>query len=147
MRNHDRKIPTQLLTTWCNHPRRRSSPLKTSKKKLSKKISRIVPSSASNSRLSTWAYLAIESYFWKHLISHLGAQPTDWNSNVSHPDNPPPIPHDHPSAQSIPPRHKFRPMSSSPVFFVSPFVPNKLPKLASASTISAAVVIIVVRKR
>ena len=55
VRNHDSEIPTQLLTAWCNHPQRRGGPLQTNKKNVSKNIRLIVPSAASDGRLSTWA--------------------------------------------------------------------------------------------
>ena len=51
VRNSDNKIPTRLLTAWCDHPRRRGAPLQNNKKNLVKNIQLIVPSAASDGRL------------------------------------------------------------------------------------------------
>ena len=82
VRNSDNQIPTRLLTVWCNHPRRRSAPLQNNKKNLVKNIQLIVPSAASDCRLLSWVFYALDSSYWNHLIYQLGTQTTAWEGDT-----------------------------------------------------------------
>ena len=86
---HVSQIPTQLIIAWCDHPRQLSSPLQTKNKNLLRDIRLFVPSTARNDSILMWAYLAIDSSYWNHLVSQIGDQSTDWNGDMPHQDNPP----------------------------------------------------------
>ena len=75
VRNSDNQIPTRLLTSWCDHPRRRGGVLQTNKKNLCRNIQLIIPKAAKDGRLSSWAFYALNSSYWNYLISTLGTQP------------------------------------------------------------------------
>ena len=116
VRNYDNQIPTRLLTAWRNHPRRRGAPLQNNKKNLVKNIQLIVASAANDGRLSSWAFYALDSSYWNHLISQLGTQPTAWEGDIpraTENNNATPPPKNGPHPQS-PSRHNTSSPPSSP---------------------------------
>ena len=70
--NHDSQIPTQLLTVWCNHPRKQGGLLQTNKRKITENLQLIIPSAEKYGRLSSWAYCALDKSYWDYLLSQLG---------------------------------------------------------------------------
>ena len=67
VRYHDSQIPTQLLTAWCDHPRKRGGVLQTNKKNITKNLQLIIPSAEKDGRLSSWAYYALDKSYWDYL--------------------------------------------------------------------------------
>ena len=63
VRNHDSQIPTQLLTTWCDHPQKQGGLLQTNKGNITKNLQLIIPSTEKDGRLSSWAYYALDQIY------------------------------------------------------------------------------------
>ena len=59
VRNSDDQIPAQLLTAWCDHPRKRGGVLQNNKKNLAQNIRLIVPGAAKDGLLSSWVYFVL----------------------------------------------------------------------------------------
>ena len=60
VRNDEDQIPTQLLTAWCEHPRKRGAPLQSNKKNLAQNIRLVIPGAAKDGLLSSWVYFALD---------------------------------------------------------------------------------------
>ena len=103
VRNTDDQIPTQLLTAWCEHPRKRGAPLQNNKKNLAQNIRLIVPGAAKDGLLSSWVYSALDDAYWAHLVSQLGTRPSTWSGAKPNPrSTPPPARHVGPPARQHP---------------------------------------------
>ena len=95
IRNSVDQIHSQLLTTWCDHPRRRGAPLQNNKKNLVQNIQLLLPSDPKDGRLSSWGFQALDSSYWNHLVSQLSTQPAEWEGEIPGSANytaPPPPP-------------------------------------------------------
>jgi len=79
VRNTDDQIPTQLLTAWCDHLRKRGGFLQNNKKNLAQNIRLIVPCAAKDNLLSSWVYFTLDDAYWAHLVSQLGMRPSTWS--------------------------------------------------------------------
>ena len=116
-RNSDEKLPTELLTEWCNNKRQVAGVLYSKKKTLVQKISLIVPTVDRYGSLKLWAHLALNDRYWKYLINGIINTPTpppgpppSPNTKRAQPPSPlsPPRPIQAPPT-SPPPRHRERP--------------------------------------
>ena len=85
VRNSEEKIPTQLLTAWCDNKRKLGAPLQRNNKKLAQNIRIIVPGAAKYGLLTTWVYLALDDGYWAHLVRQLGSNPSTWNGTEPNP--------------------------------------------------------------
>ena len=109
---------TKFFLLFCS-----GAPRQNNKKNVVKNIQLIVPSASSDGRLSSWAFYALDSSYWNHLISQLGMQPTTWEGDTPHAtenNNATPPPTNGPQPQS-PSRHNMSSPPSSPRS--SPYLP------------------------
>ena len=63
VRNSEDQIPTQLLTAWSDHKRKRGGVLQNNKKNLAQNIRLIIPGAAKDGLLSTWVYFALDDAY------------------------------------------------------------------------------------
>ena len=71
LRNRSTHPPSQLLTAWCNHPRKRGGVLTNNKKIIIKHLKLIIPDTNKTGSLKTWAFHALDQNHWSHLINSL----------------------------------------------------------------------------
>ena len=68
VRNSEDRIPTKILTAWCDNKHKRGAPLQNNKKNLAQNICLIVPGAAEDGLITTLVYLSLDNGYWKHLI-------------------------------------------------------------------------------
>ena len=109
-------LPTRLLTTWCDHPRKRGRPLLTHKMSLVRNLRLIIPEVYKGGELSSWGFHALNTGHWHNLLTTLkhpanttldGSPDMSDGDTDTHPfsntESPPPSPPPPPS-RSPPPR-------------------------------------------
>ena len=64
-------LPTQLLTAWCNHPRKRGRPLLTKNMSLDRNLCLIIPDVDKTGFLPFWGYHALNTGHWRDLLATL----------------------------------------------------------------------------
>ena len=84
-RKSEDQIPTQLLTAWSDHKRKRGGVLQNNKKNLAQNIRLIIPGAAKDGLLSTWVYFALDAAYWAHLVSQIGTKPSTWTGAKPNP--------------------------------------------------------------
>ena len=89
VRNSEDQIPTQLLTAWSDHKRKRGGVLQNNKKNIAQNIRLIIPVTAKDGLLSTWVYFAMDDAYWAHLVSELRTKPSAWTGAVPNPRSTP----------------------------------------------------------
>ena len=110
--NRSTHTPYQLLTTWCNHPRKRADVLTNNKKIVIKHLILVVPDTNKAGSLKTWAFHALDQNHWSHLINSLR------HPNIVSLEGPP---HSPVEAENTPPASSIRPL---PQPQVNPPTPN-----------------------
>ena len=114
-------VITRLLTTWCNHPRKRGRPLLTHKMSLVRNLRLIIPKVEKGGALSSWGFHALDTGHWNDLLATLkhpenttpdgppdmsdgDADTHPFSNTESPPPSPPPPPSRSPPPRPPPPR-------------------------------------------
>ena len=63
------RIPTLLLTVWCDHPCEVGWPILTNKQCMVRNIRQVISYVEANGALSTWRFHALESQNWNDLLN------------------------------------------------------------------------------
>ena len=72
-RRENTHIPSILLSSWCNHPRRRGGTRKTNKKSVVENLQILLPEKIpSTGAFHTWIHFALNRKYWTHLLSLIG---------------------------------------------------------------------------
>ena len=111
-------IPTLLLTSWSENPRKRGGIRKTNRKSIVENLQLLLPDKIPNTgALNTWVHLAQDKHYWNHLLGRLGSREDSTPPRTS--PSPPSPNHRQPSPPASP---SARPPASPP-----PPVPPPVP--------------------
>ena len=98
-RRDNTHIPTLLLSSWCDNPRKKGGVRKTNRKSVVESLQLLLPDQVPHSGVfNTWVHLAQDKSYWNLLLSRIGGSQNNPPSSSQQSRAPPP-----PRSQSPPP--------------------------------------------
>ena len=88
IRRESTRIPTRLLTAWCDHPCKVGRPILTNKQCIVRNIQLIIPEVDNDVTLASWVFHALDASFWNNLLitlKHPGNDPPESPPNTYFP--------------------------------------------------------------